>query len=162
MVKQARINPEQRGTVLVAEVEINAPRDHVWEVMKFPGRVQAFHPLIERSYMTTPAPNGVGARRHCKLLPMGTMDEVITEWSEKEAMTLEVIGGKMLPPYVFMRGHFELEDIGAKTKVRFVFSYRLRFGILGRWMDALLIRPQFRKAPPHYVNGLKAYVEGAL
>ena len=82
------------------------------------------------------------------------------EWNEGTSITMEVIGGKMLPPYLFMRGHIKLSGMGDQTKVRFTLSYMLKYGVVGRIMNVLLIKPQFKKAPPKYVEGLKNYVEG--
>ena len=148
-------------TQIAASTFINTSAEKVWAVLKFPGRVKEFHPLIKDSYMISDQENGLGARRHCDLVPMGELEEVISEWNEGESITLEVIGGKMLPPYKFMRGHFQLAPDGAGTRVTFTFSYELKYGKLGRLMDILLIRPQFKKAPPKYVTGLKSYVERA-
>jgi len=146
-------------TSLTSKVKINAGKEEVWEVLKFPGKVESFHPLIKKSFMTTEALNGVGAKRHCDLLPIGEMDEIITEWIEDYGFTIEVTGGKMLPPHHFMKGQFELKEFVGQTEVTFTFSYQLKFGFLGKFLDKLLIRPQFKKAPPKYVHGLKVYIE---
>lgn len=152
---------EKGVTNLCASTQINASIDNVWNIMKFPGKVDAFHPLVKKSFMITSEQNGLGAKRHCSLLPMGEMKEIITEWKEKEAITLDVIGGKMLPPHHFMRGRFVLNERGNNTLITFTFSYQLKYGIMGRVMDSLLIRPQFKKAPPKYLEGLKNYIENS-
>ncbi len=160
MNNSVQIKTEKGRTSLTSLIEIDAKKSDVWDILKLPGKVDQFHPLIKKSFMTTEAQNGIGAKRHCDLLPMGQMDEIITEWDEGNAFTIKVTGGKMLPPHQFMQGRFELKEMGGdKTKVTFTFSYRLKYGALGRIMDALLIRPQFKQAPPKYVEGLKRYVE---
>lgn len=90
---------------------------------------------------------------------MGQMHERISAWRDGEGYRTEVIGGKMLPPHHFMEGRVALTDAGPRTEVRFTLRYKLRFGLLGRAMDALLVRPQFKAAPGKYVAGLKAYAE---
>ncbi len=159
MNKEVKITSSNGITTLTSDIGIEATQNEVWEVLKFPGKVREFHPLIKNSFMTTPNQNGIGAKRHCDLLPMGAMDEVITEWEEGKSITIEVTGGKMLPPHHFMKGRFVLESRGQYTLVTFSFSYKLKFGPLGKIMDVLFIRSQFKKAPPQYVEGLKAYVE---
>ena len=159
MGKDVIVNVKNGITSLTSVIKIKASKDVVWEVLKFPGKVEKFHPLIKKSFMTTEAPNGIGARRHCDLLPMGEMDEIITEWKEGIGFTLDVTGGKMLPPHHFMNGKFELKELQEQTEVIFTFSYQLKFGFLGKLADKLLIRPQFIKAPPKYVKGLKRFIE---
>ena len=148
------------ATTLRAEITINRPKNTVWEVLKEIGAIQNFHPLIKKSCTITESENGMGTTRSCVLIPMGEMIEEVVEWDEGNSFVMEVIGGKMLPPYRFMTGRINLSESGNQTKVSFTFSYRLKLGLIGKMMNVLIIRPQFKKAPPMYVKGLKAYVEG--
>lgn len=150
------------ATKLTSSIKIHASQEEVWTVLKFPGRVEEFHPLIRESSMTGVQQRGLGAVRHCRLYPLGRMDEVITEWEEGQGFTISVTGGSMLPPHKFMQGRFELKGCGQECEVTFQFSYKLKYGLLGRLLDALIIRPQFKKAPPQYVQGLKKHVEQGI
>jgi len=150
---------EKGATVITAQTEINAEKDKVWNVLRSIGEIKNFHPLIKNSYSSTSQQNGLGAKRICELIPMGQMVEEVVEWNEGHSFVMQVIGGKMLPPYRYMRGEINLTEQNGKTKVTFSFSYRLKFGFLGQIMNALIIKPQFKNAPPKYVNGLKEYVE---
>ena len=151
---------EDGVTIITSEIEINASKEKIWHVLKLIGEIDKFHPLVKKSNAISTIKSGIGAKRHCELLPMGEMVEEAVEWIEGKSFVLEVKNGKMLPPYHFMKGKMDLIESGEQTKVLFSFSYRLKYGILGRLMNALLIRPQFKKAPPKYVSGLKEYVEG--
>ena len=158
-MSKTTVKTEKGVTIISSEIEINTSRDKVWNVLKPIGEIGNFHPLIKKSYATTDEKSGLGAKRHCELLPMGVMEEKVIEWVEGKSFMMEVIGGKMLPPYRFMKGKIELFEVDNKTKVIFTFSYLLKFGFFGRLMNALLIKPQFKKAPPKYVTGLKEYIE---
>ncbi|WP_149304488.1 SRPBCC family protein [Pareuzebyella sediminis] len=156
---KAVLRMEKGATIIASVTEINASKEKVWEVLSPIGDIEKFHPLVKKSHAISTVKSGMGAKRHCELLPMGQMVEEVVQWDEGSSFILQVIGGKMLPPYRFMEGKVDLIEIGKKTKVTFSFSYQLKYGILGRLMNALLIRPQFKKAPPQYVAGLKEYVE---
>ncbi len=156
---EKNINTDKEVTSISAEIGINKSKEQVWEVLKEIGAIQNFHPLIKKSATTTALKSGMGAKRSCELLPMGQMIEEVVAWNERKSFTMEVIGGSMLPPYVFMRGRIELFESDNQTIVNFTFSYKLKFGMLGKLMNILLIKPQFEKAPPKYVDGLKKYVE---
>lgn len=160
MNQKVTLELQEGVTKITSTAHIYASKKQVWDVLKLPGNIAVFHPLIKKSFMTTTAENGIQAKRHCDLLPMGAMDEVITEWIEGQAFTMEVIGGKMLPPHHFMKGRLSMRAMEKHTEVSFQLSYRLKFGVIGRLMDRLLIRPQFKHAPTKYVQGLKEYVEG--
>ncbi|MEO1049920.1 MAG: SRPBCC family protein [Bacteroidota bacterium] len=153
------VSSKQGVTTLQASLIIDAPIAQVWAALKYPGDIKNFHPLVRDSSTMTPQVSGVGCTRHCILLPMGEMVERITAWKEMESFKVEVIDGKMLPPHHFMRGEVALQTLSdIKTRVNFTFVYQLKFGWLGRIMDALLIRPNFKKAPAKYVDGLAEYV----
>lgn len=158
-MKKVMVKTELGITSISVSLIIGAPKDKVWNALKFVGEIDKFHPMVKKSYPISDKKSGLDTIRHCDLLPMGQMKEKVVEWKEGKSITLEVVGGKMLPPYLFMKGKVDLEELGEKTKVEFTFSYQLKYGLLGRLMNALLIKPQFRKAPPKYVSGLKAYVE---
>lgn len=155
------VHVEKGVTSLHAQVTIEASRGDVWEAVRFPGRIQQFHPLVKESWSTSPTDTGTGSTRHCILHPMGEMEEKATDWVEGQGYTMQVIGGKLLPPAHFMEGHLELRTIDVRqTLISFTFRYKLRGGWLGRLMDMLMVRPGFRKAPAHYVAGLKQFIAG--
>ncbi|MEM9858759.1 MAG: SRPBCC family protein [Bacteroidota bacterium] len=147
------------ATELESSTRIRACIEEVWRILKFPGKIDTFHPLVKRSYLISNQTQGVGVKRHCDLLPMGAMDEVITSWNEGKSFTTKVVGGRMLPPFVFMKGTIRLDEDNQHTRATFTLSYKLKFGNLGRLMNFLLIKPQFKSAPRKYVEGLKSYVE---
>lgn len=153
-----KFTTENGVTVITAQIEIDTPREKVWKVLSEIGEIEKFHPLVKKSLLTSNNGGGVGAQRHCELLPMGQMVENVIEWEEGKTIVLEVVGGKMLPPYRFMQGRVDIAG-EEKTNVTFSFSYQLKYGVLGQWMNRLFIRPQFVKAPPKYVSGLKEYIE---
>lgn len=159
MVDLTKVSTENGYTQLNASTMINASLEKVWNAVKDPGEIHRFHPLIERSYMIT-GNNEIGSKRYCKLKPMGVMEEEVIDRVDMEGFTMQVTNGKMLPPYVFMKGALSIAAVGTTvTKVDFCFSYKLKYGALGRLVDMLLVRPQFKIAPTKYVTGLKEYVE---
>ena len=91
--------------------------------------------------------------------PMGRMEEEIVAWEEGVGYTAEVIGGRMLPPYEFIRGTISLTSSVEGTLAEFQLEYRLRYGWIGRLLDRLIVKSQFQKGAELYVQGLKEYVE---
>ena len=147
-------------TVLKSTTIINEPIQNVWDAVKFPGDIKNFHPLIKNSYMISDEQFGKGSKRYCELKPIGVMEELISDWKEGEMIITEVVGGKILPPYSFMKGILNLKPHNqAKTEASFTFSYKLKFGGFGRMIDKLFVKPQFKSAPDKFVNGLKSYLE---
>ena len=145
-------------TQLEATILIDAARPMVWAVVREIGDIARFHPLLRDSCRLNET-EGIGAQRHCKMKPMGEMEEKVIDWREENGFTTKVVGGKMLPPCDFMYGDLRLEAVGQKTRVSFGLIYRIKYGILGHILDSLFFKPQFRSAPRKYVEGLKEYLE---
>jgi carbon monoxide dehydrogenase subunit G len=142
-----------------SEIEINAPREKVWAVLADLGAIQNFNPGVKKSYYTSEAREGVGAGRVCELRPLGAIEENVSDWQEGKSFTLNVRPLKKAPPFKKATARFQLDSVGQKTRVAVDINYTLRFGPLGRLLDALMVRPQFSKAAPEILLGLKHYVE---
>jgi hypothetical protein len=54
---------------------------------------------------------------------------------------------------------YTLKKIGNKTEVSQVMKYTMKFGIIGKLMDALIGKRQSDKQIKLFFNGLKEYVE---
>ncbi|RMF77086.1 MAG: SRPBCC family protein [Chloroflexi bacterium] len=141
------------------EIRINAPKARVWEVVADIGAVQRYHPAVAKSWYTTEQRDGVGACRHCDLLPMGTVEERITEWNEGESYTIEIYESSKTPPFDKAVAFISLHEDGEETVVRMEITYTMKFGPLGALMDALMVRKQFSKVVPNLLAGLKHHVE---
>lgn len=146
-------------TRITSEIRINAPKNEVWNIIADLGAIENFHPGVTKSYYTSEVKNGVGASRHCDLLPAGSIEETATEWHEGEGYVLEVRGGEGLPPFKKAHIHFTLKEDGQETVATMSLEYTLKFGLIGKLMDAWKVRPMFRTVVPRVMAGLKKYSE---
>jgi carbon monoxide dehydrogenase subunit G len=142
-----------------SEIEINAPREKVWAVLADLGAIQNFNPGVKKSYYTSEAREGVGAARVCEFRPIGAVEESALDWQEGKSFTLDVRPLEKAPPFKKATARFQLDSVGQKTRVAVDINYTLRFGLLGQLLDAVMFRPQFGKAAPEILLGLKHYVE---
>jgi len=147
-------------TRITDEIRINAPKNKVWEIISDLGGIENYHPGVKKSYYTSEIRKGVGASRFCELLPMGSIEESATEWEEGEGYVLEVLSGEKLPPFKRAYIRFSLKEEGQETLATISFDYTLKFGPIGRLLDAWLldawkVRPMFRKVIPRVLDGLK-------
>ncbi len=140
---------------------IKASKDKVWELLADFGNIVKFNPGLRNSYSTSSQKGGLGASRHCDLLPMGSVEERITEWEDGEKMLIQIFDGKGIPPLDFdnTKAYFTLQEEGTDTIVNMDFSYRLRYGFIGELMNNMMVKPQFKKALPGILKGLKYYAE---
>lgn len=69
------------------EIRIDAPMETVWAKIADLGAIKDYHPGVSKSYYTSERREGVGASRHCDLLPFGEVEERVIEWRTHVAAT---------------------------------------------------------------------------
>ena len=94
-------------------IQVYAPTEQVWAVLANIGAVQDYSPGVVKSYYTSNAREGVGASRHCDLLPTGTVEERIVDWRDGEQYSIEIYEGTEVP-YLGV-SHFTLRRNGTGT-----------------------------------------------
>lgn len=146
-------------TEITSEIRINAPKEKVWAIIADLGGVQNFHPGVKKSYYTSANKKGIEASRVCELLPIGSVEESAVQWHEGEGYVLQIFPLEKAPPFKKAFGRFTLKKDGQRTCVIFTVEYSLKFGPIGRLMNKLLVKPQFRKVVPAVLTGLKHYTE---
>ena len=143
-------------------VEIAAPRDRVWEVLADIGSIHRWNPGVKGSQTTSENPSGEGSTRHCDLQrrggkDVGFLEERAFDWREGEGYRIEITESNL--PFREAVISFTLADDGEQTRVGVSPAYALRFGPLGRALDALVVRRRYRKGMRDMLAGLKQYVE---
>ena len=135
------------------------PWEKVWTILADLGAIQNFNPVVKKSYYTSETREGVGASRVCEFRPLGAIEESALDWQEGRSFTLDIRPLKKAPPFRKATARCQLNSVGQRTRVAVDIEYTLRFGLLGRLLDALMFRPQFGKAVPEILLGLKHYIE---
>ena len=141
---------------IIKEVEINAPKAKVWSVLADIGAVEKYNPVVTKSYSTSENKQGLGASRHCDLLPMGSVEEKIVEWDEGESYKIEIFEGKAIP--FKGTGTFELAENGKSTNVKMTFEPDMGNGIVGKIMG-FMMKEKMNKMITGVVSGLKHHLE---
>ena len=141
---------------ITKEVEINAPKAKVWSVLADIGAVEKYNPVVTKSYSTSENKQGLGASRHCDLLPMGSVEEKIIEWDEGESYKIEIFEGKAIP--FKGTGKFELTENGKSTNVKMKFEPDMGNGIFGKIMG-FMMKEKMNKMITGVVIGLKHHLE---
>ena len=143
-------------TKIIKEIEINAAKTKVWSVLADIGAVENYNPVVTKSYSTSENKQGLGASRHCDLLPMGSVEEKIVEWDEGESYKIEIFEGKAIP--FKGTGKFELTENGNSTNVKMTFEPDMGNGIYGKIMG-FMMKEKMNKMIDGVVIGLKHHLE---
>ena len=139
--------------------DIPAPRSAVWAVLADYPNIADWNTGIKKSYSTGDATEGVGAKRHCDLAPMGELEETIAEWQPEEKLVINIDSAKKLP---IRRGvaTFTLAADGDSTTTGISYAYELGYGPIGRLMAGSLAK-QLTKGFDGFLADLDAAAQQA-
>ena len=142
--------------MITKKIKIDSSKNKVWDILSDIGAIQNFSPSVSKSYYTSEIKEGIGASRHCDLLPMGKVEERIIGWEDGEELTIEIYESKSVP--FLGEGKFILKEEGGKTNVTMSLTYRMKGGFLGSLMGVFM-KGRISKAMEGTLKGLKHHVE---
>ena len=143
-------------------IDINAPKQKVWEVLADLGSIYKWNPGVAKSYSTSPETEGEVAMRHCDLQnakggSIGYLEERAFDWRDGEGFTIDVYESNL--PIKRNHVRFTLESNGDSTVVTITPDYALKFGPVGVLADLLFARRQLKKGMVDLAAGLKYHIE---
>jgi uncharacterized protein YndB with AHSA1/START domain len=116
------------------------PVKQVWALLDDFGGIHRWSAGVKSSPINAGTPeHGVGSERHCSLYDGNSIQERVTESVDQQRLALEVFKSSM--PLKRGSALFELAPTAeGGTQLSMTFDYDMKYGILGKAMDALMVR----------------------
>jgi len=144
-------------TVLENWIRIDATPDKVWSVLASLDALGKYDPGVSKVEIVSAAKDGPGAARRCDLTPGGWFKERVADWRPNEALSFELYECSL--PVRHLEHSYKLVRDGEATIVRQRMQYELKFGLLGKLLDALMVRRKWNAGIKAFLLGLKRYAE---
>lgn len=138
-------------------IRIGRPIDEVWSVLADIGSIADWNPGVVASRTTTGQLQGEGAGRFCDLGRRMHLDEVVTEWLPPQRITFSIVETNL--PFSRADIGFTLVEVDDGTEVAVSSDYSLRFGPVGRIMDAVMVRRTYARGMEGLLAGLQRHLE---
>jgi len=137
---------------------IDAPREDVWAALANIGTIAAWNPGLIGSRRTNDI-DGLGGARHCDLSAKHSLTEHVVEFEPGTAITFRVTDSTL--PFKTADIAFTLTDElqQARTEVTVSPTYTLKYGSLGRILNTVAVRRNYRAGMRELLEGLKRHVE---
>ncbi len=140
------------------EILIQAPLEKIWEVLATPDLLDKYDPTVKKSLLISDEKTSIGAKRRVDMLDgKNWFEEKITQYQPNEALTYELTACSF--PVDKLKHSYSFQKLGEKTKVSQVMEYTVKFGLLGKLLDVLMIRKQSDAGIKKFFGGLKSYLE---
>jgi len=144
-------------TVLETSIRINAKPERVWAVLASLDALDRYDPGVAKSEVISSTREGPGAERKCELAPGGWFKERVADWQPMSSLSFELFECTL--PVRRLRHDYRLIVDGDATVVHQRMEYALKFGPLGKLLDALVVRRKWRAGIQGFFAGLKDFVE---
>ena len=146
-------------TTLHNEIAIDAPLEKIWKILTTVGELHNYDPTVRTSTVTSERPDGLGASRRVDMEDgKHWFEEEITACNKNEALTYQLTNCNF--PIARLQHSYRFERIGHRTNVSQEMKYEVKYGLLGKLMDRLMLRGKSDRGIKRFFAGLKEYAEG--
>ena len=137
---------------------IDAPRHTVWAALADIGAISTWNPGLIGSHRTNDI-EGIGGARHCDISAKHSLTEHVVEFEPTRAITFRITDSTL--PFKTADIAFTLTDIAqqACTELTVSPTYTLKYGPLGRILNAVAVRRNYRAGMRDLLEGLKRHLE---
>ncbi|MFZ5523542.1 MAG: SRPBCC family protein [Pseudomonadota bacterium] len=140
------------------EILVNASIDKLWAILSELDLLEQFDPTVKKSTLLPGAKSGLGAKRKVDMLDgKNWFEEKVTVFQPNAALTYQLTDCSF--PIKGLKHSYSFEQIGNQTRVKQIMEYTVKFGLLGRLLDSLMIRRQTDGGIKKFLAGLKRYAE---
>jgi len=144
-------------TVLENSIHIGATPEKIWSVLASLEALDQYDPGIRKVEIVSPSKEGPGSTRRCDLTPGGWFKEQVADWRPYQSISFELMECTL--PVRRLKHSYTLTPDGGGTLVRQRMEYELKFGLIGKLMDAVMVRRKWDVGIKGFFVGLKHFVE---
>lgn len=140
------------------EITINTSIDKIWNILTDLELLDKYDPTVKKSTLISTEKTGIGAKRKVNMLDgKNWFDEKVTIFEPGKALTYQLTDCTF--PVKDLKHSYSFEIIDNQTKVKQVMEYTVKFGLLGKLLDSLMIRKQSDTGIKKFIAGLKHFAE---
>jgi ribosome-associated toxin RatA of RatAB toxin-antitoxin module len=140
------------------EILINAPIEKIWAALTNLELLEKYDPTVKRSRLISREATNIGATRRVEMQDgKNWFEEKVTVLQPNSALTFELTACSF--PIHKLKHSYSFEQVNSSVKVKQVMDYTVKFGVLGKVMDALMVRKQSDAGIKKFFAGLKSYAE---
>ena len=139
-------------------ISINAPLERIWEILTSLPELAEYDPTVRAAQVISPTKTGPGATREVTMRDdKHWFKEKITDFEPGERLTFELTACNF--PIKHLTHTYSFSESDGKTTVTQVMRYTPKFGLLGKLMDAVMIKSSSDRGVKAFLGGLKGHAE---
>ena len=128
-------------TRLENEVVIDAPIEKIWVALSNLEDLDKYDPTVNESKALSDLRFGIGAQRKVSMKDgKNWFEEKCTVHEPNTALTFELTDCSF--PVHSLNHSYSFEIVEGKTKVKQVMTYVMKYGLIGKLMDVMMVKKQ--------------------
>jgi ribosome-associated toxin RatA of RatAB toxin-antitoxin module len=140
------------------QISINASVESIWNILANMELLDKYDPTVKKSTLISAQKTGIGAKRKVDMLDgKNWFEEKITVFVPNQALTIQLTDCSF--PIKGLKHSYTFEKTGNQTVVKQVMEYTVKFGLLGKLLDVLMIKKQSDTGIKKFFTGLKQFAE---
>lgn len=145
-------------TTLQNEITINASVEKLWEILADASILDQYDPTVKKCTLISSNKSGIDAKRKVDMLDgKNWFEEKITVFEPYKALSFQLTDCSF--PIKGLKHSYSFEKVGTQTKVKQLMEYTVKFGLLGKLLDSIMIRKQSDQGIKKFFAGLKQFAE---
>ena len=145
-------------TTLYNRITVNASVDELWIVLSDLEALDKYDPTVKTSTIISSQRTGLNAKRKVLMRDgKNWFEEKVTEFEPGRSLCYQLTDCSF--PIEGLRHSYRFKPTPSGTEVEQVMEYTVKFGLLGRLLDRMMIRKQTSAGIQKFFAGLKAHVE---
>ena len=140
------------------EITINAGPEKIWNILSDLECLAKYDPTVKKSTLIAGEKAGIGAKRKVDMVDgKNWFEEKITVFDPQKTLTYELTDCSF--PMQKLKHSYSFESNGSQTKVIQIMDYTVKFALLGKLLDYIMIRKQTNAGIKKFFSGLKQFAE---
>lgn len=146
-------------SILHNEITIKASTEKIWGILTDLEMLEKYDPTVKSSTLVSTEKTGMNAKRKVVMLDgKNWFDEKIVAFQPHQSLAIQLTDCSF--PIKNLKHTYRFEPLaGGQTKVHQTMEYEVKFGILGKLMDKMMIGKQFDSGIKQFFGGLKMLAE---
>ena len=147
------------ATTFKREIEINRPKEKVWQTIADIGNISHENPAVVESFVTSAKKEGVGATRHCDFTRLNaSAEEKVVEWNEGKSVKTETYELRKIPGIATMAMEFAVREKGDHAILTGTMEYSMKNPFYDL-LNQLVMKSRNEKLFDSIMAGHKKYIE---
>ena len=139
-------------SILQNEIIIEAPIQKIWDVLAQVDELEQYDPTVKKSTTLSDIKSGIGAKRKVTMSDgKNWFEETCSVAIPNESLEYQLTACSF--PVHKLKHSYSFETVDNKTRLIQTMNYTMKYGVIGKLMDLLMVKTNQIKELDYFLRG---------